>query len=174
MEGLYIVVERPYVQEFLDYIFQHFNVSVWTAATKDYASSIIKNVILTKPERKLDFVFFSYHCGVSSRLKKNSKALKLLRENFNLFHYNLNNTFIIDDLDEIYEFQPFNCIPIPEFIFENEASEKDDFLLKLKNEFEIEFSKSGNLQAHIKNINSKLNIPQSESRNSKKKRKRQG
>src|SRR3990167_1255303 len=55
MEGLYIVVERPYVQEFLDYIFQHFNVSVWTAATKDYASSIIKNVILTKPERKLDF-----------------------------------------------------------------------------------------------------------------------
>ena len=37
----YVVFERPYLQSFLDYIFDKFNVYVWTAASKDYALYII-------------------------------------------------------------------------------------------------------------------------------------
>ena len=70
MDGEYTIFERPYLQEFLDYLFDkknNFNVSVWTAASKDYALFIIGNIILKKdkPERKLDFIFFSYHCSWS-------------------------------------------------------------------------------------------------------------
>ena len=46
MDGYYIVFERPHLSEFLDYIFENFNVSVWTAASKDYALFIIEHIIL--------------------------------------------------------------------------------------------------------------------------------
>mgnify|MGYP003334631673 FL=1 len=59
LDDLYIVFARPHLDGFLDYLFDNFNVSVWTAASKSYALFIIENFILTKPERKLDFVFFS-------------------------------------------------------------------------------------------------------------------
>ena len=40
-DGHYKVFERPGLQEFLDYLFANFNVSVWTAASKSYALFII-------------------------------------------------------------------------------------------------------------------------------------
>ena len=46
MDDYYIIFERPNIQVFLDFIFKNFNVSIWTAATKDYALFIIENVIL--------------------------------------------------------------------------------------------------------------------------------
>ena len=49
MDGYYLVSERPYLQEFLDYLFKNHNVSVWTAASHDYANFIIANIILIKP-----------------------------------------------------------------------------------------------------------------------------
>ena len=41
----YIVFERPGLQKFLNWIFKHFNVSVWSAATPDYVEFIAKNII---------------------------------------------------------------------------------------------------------------------------------
>ena len=61
MEGFYKIYSRPYLQEFLDYAFSNFNVIIWTAATKDYALFIIEKIIINnKPDRKLDFILFSY------------------------------------------------------------------------------------------------------------------
>ena len=68
MDGYYIIFERPFLQDFLDYVFDNFNVSIWTAASKDYALYIIKNVILNKPNRKFNCIFFSYHCNISKKL----------------------------------------------------------------------------------------------------------
>ena len=45
MDGYYIVFERPGLQEFLDYLFANYIVSVWTAATKDYA--ILEDSLIT-------------------------------------------------------------------------------------------------------------------------------
>ena len=44
MDNYYIVFERPGLQKFLDFLFANFSVSVWTAASKDYAAFIIKNI----------------------------------------------------------------------------------------------------------------------------------
>ena len=44
MDGYYIVYERPGLQKFLDYLFENFNVSIWTAASKDYALFIIEKI----------------------------------------------------------------------------------------------------------------------------------
>ena len=44
MDGYYVVFERPGLQSFLTYLFDNFNVSIWTAASKRY--SLLKNLLL--------------------------------------------------------------------------------------------------------------------------------
>lgn len=66
---LYIVFERPHLQEFLDFLFSNFKVSVWSAATKDYVLFVINNIIYRDhPERKLEWIFFDEHCSTSKKL----------------------------------------------------------------------------------------------------------
>ena len=136
MDGYYVVFERPGVQEFLDYLFENYNVSVWTAATKNYALFVIKNVILNKPERHLDYIFFYYHCAVSRRIYDCDKKLDLLWEWFKLEGYNKDNTIIIDDNDDVISSNPKNSIQIEKFDVKNENSEKDKEFDKIIEEIE--------------------------------------
>jgi len=136
MDGEYTIFERPYLQEFLDYLFDkknNFNVSVWTAASKDYALFIIDNIILKKdkPERKLDFIFFSYHCSWSKHKKSGTKDLSMLWDIYKIRGYSGDNTFIIDDYDEVKSTQPDNCIEIEPFEFHEKGSYNDDYLMKV-------------------------------------------
>lgn len=132
MDGYYVVFERPGLQQFLSYLFDNFNVSIWTAASKDYALFVIEKVILAgNKNRKIDFIFFSYHCDVSEKLKKGTKDLSLLWDTFKLAGYSKENTVILDDYDEVFKTQPGNCIIAVPFEFQKEGSNKDDFLQKL-------------------------------------------
>jgi TFIIF-interacting CTD phosphatase-like protein len=130
MEDYYIVFERPGLQDFLDYIFENFEVSVWTAASREYGLFIIQNIILTKPERKLYYYFFSYHCDWSKKNKRGHKGLSLLWDDIQLPGFTPENTIIIDDLPEIKEIQPCNAIHIKAFEFKDKSSHKDKELYK--------------------------------------------
>lgn len=133
MDDYYIIFERPGLQEFLDYLFKNFNVSVWTAASKDYALFIIDKIIIgNHKDRKLDWIFFSYHCKISEKKTDHSKSLSLLGNLYNFSDYNMNNTVILDDNDEVYFSQPQNCIISPPFEFKEENSHNDDFLKELQ------------------------------------------
>jgi len=146
MDGCYDVYSRPHLQEFLDYLFKNFNVSIWTAASKDYALFIIDKIILAgNPDRKLDFIFFSYHCDLSKKIKKGIKDLSILWDVYNIPGYNENNTLIIDDNSDVKK--TGYCIQVPEFVFTNKGSEKDKCLLKLKRKLN-KFKKSP-LGTHI-------------------------
>lgn len=132
MDGYYLVFERPGLQTFLDYIFANFNVSVWTAASKDYALFIIEKIILAgRNERSLDWIFFSYHCDLSKRRKGHTKDLSMLWDVYNIPGYTKNNTVILDDYGEVYKTQPNNCIVALPFEFTDEGSETDTFLADL-------------------------------------------
>lgn len=132
MENYFIVFERPNVQEFLDFIFKEFTVSVWTAASKDYALFVINKVILENhPERKLNYIFYSYHCDISYNKTKNTKCLKMLWDEYKLTEFKPNNTIIIDDYSEVYKTNPKNCKQIYEFNYFDENSEKDSHLLNV-------------------------------------------
>lgn len=124
MDNYYAVFERPYLQHFLDFIFENFNVSVWTAASQSYALFIIDKIIRKKKSRQVNFVLFSYHCKWSRELSKRSpKSLKLCWDLFKLPGHTKENTIIIDDLDLVYKHQPQNCIPV----FPFEATEKNSY-----------------------------------------------
>jgi TFIIF-interacting CTD phosphatase-like protein len=133
MSDYYIVFSRPHLQEFLDYAFANFNVTIWTAATKDYALFIIEKIIINnKPERKLDFLFFSYHCDLCKKQKKGTKNLDILWDVHKLPGYTKKNTVILDDYKEdVHKIQPNNCIIAPPFEFFDKNSEKDTFLTEL-------------------------------------------
>ena len=129
MDDYYIIYSRPHLQEFLDHVFKNFNVTVWTAASKDYALFIINKIILSKPERKLDFIFFEYHCQLSKKMKKHSKELCMLWDVYKLPGYSPQNTVIIDDYkQDVHKCQPNNCIIAKPFEFKKEGSENDTFL----------------------------------------------
>lgn len=131
MDGYYKVFERPGLQDFLDYLFKHFNVSVWTAASKSYALFIInKFILLNHPERKLDYILFSHHCKISNKKCNTHKALSLLKDEFNMTHYDFKNTFIIDDHPSVKKRQPANCIQIEYFDFTRRKSYQDEELKK--------------------------------------------
>ena len=134
MENYYDIYERPHLQEFLDYLFKNFNVSVWTAASKDYAMFIVNKIIVpaNKPGRKLQHVFFSYHCDLSKKKSGSSKLLKNLSDHFILKQYSTNNTIIIDDYyEDVYKCQESNCIIAQPFEFTKKDSENDTFLKDL-------------------------------------------
>lgn len=134
MQDYYIIFSRPHLQKFLTFLFKNFNVSIWTAASKDYALFIIEKIILRgKKNRNIDFIFFSYHCNISKKLKKkNSKDLSILWDTFKMENYNKNNTLILDDYKEdVYNCQKENCILAQLFEYTSNESDKDDFLLKL-------------------------------------------
>lgn len=132
MEEYYIIFERPYLQSFLTFLFKNFNVSVWSAASKDYVLFIVKEIILKNhPERNLDYIFFSYHCNWSKNKMKGIKKLDMIWDIFKIKGFDESNTFIIDDLPEVQKIQPCNCLSIKEFEFDEEGSENDEELKKL-------------------------------------------
>lgn len=120
----YKIFERPGLQEFLDFLFDHFNVSVWTAASKSYALFIIDYFVLAnRPERKLDYVFFSHHCRLSKRKLSTQKNLTMLSE-FGV-EYDMSKTYIIDDHPEVYRTQPKKCIHVEAFEALSRSSDTD-------------------------------------------------
>jgi TFIIF-interacting CTD phosphatase-like protein len=126
MESEYKVFERPGLQPFLDYLFQNFNVSVWTAASKSYCLFIVdKYLVKDHPERRLDYTLFSRHCRRSKKITSYQKSLSILAPNFGLKNYDMDSTWIIDDNPEVYNAQPTNCIKIKAFHFTSRGSSRD-------------------------------------------------
>jgi TFIIF-interacting CTD phosphatase-like protein len=133
MDKDYIIFERPNLQEFLDYLFKNFKVSIWTAASKSYALFIIDKIILgNNPDRKLEYIFFDYHCGISKKNSDSSKKLDMLWDYFEIKGMNEDNTIIFDDNMDVYNSQPENCLIAKPFEFEDEDSDKDNFLEVIK------------------------------------------
>jgi TFIIF-interacting CTD phosphatase-like protein len=145
MEGFYKVFERPGLQKFLDFLFENFNVSVWTAASKSYALFIVDKFILEgHPERQLNYTLFSYHCKRSKRLRDSQKSLDILKNEFKLLNFDMDKTYIIDDHPEVYSTQPNNCISIKPFEFTERKSYDDR---------ELEHSIQPILEALLQNTN---------------------
>ena len=159
MDGYYIVFERPGLQPFLDWLFQNYTVAVWTAASKDYALFIVDKILLKKQQRKLDFIFFSYHCDISSNKKKGSKDLTTLVDIFKLPGYSLKNTVILDDYNEVHKTQPGNCIIAHPFEYTSKTSDQDNFLNTLQPHLSTlrdVITRGESLQDATKELNNKM------------------
>lgn len=153
MMNLYHIIERPGLQSFLDYIFENYNVSVWTAASKEYATYVIEHIILqNKKERELKWVLFSYHCELSNSLTSCDKDISLLWRTFNIDLFNSSNTVMIDDNDDIWKHQPNRVIHIPGFWPERDTFTDNKLLLNISYLEKIKKNPS-KLEHYVKKIN---------------------
>jgi TFIIF-interacting CTD phosphatase-like protein len=126
MDDEYIVFARPHLQDFLSWLFANFNVSVWTAASKLYATFIIDNFILAgHKNRKLDFILFSHHCKKSLKMHNHQKKLSMMCVSTS---YDVNNTYIIDDHKDVHSAQPDKCFKIKQF----DVTKSQDLDIELK------------------------------------------
>jgi hypothetical protein len=139
--SLYRIYARPYLKEFLDFLFKNFNVSVFTAADKDYAQFVINNFILTKERKdkgyKLDFIFYRYHFNLSVTMYNKAKNLEMLWNYYKFYCFFPCNTLIVDDLEDVIKSNPNNSIQAKYFSIYNRGNINfdalnDDDLLRVK------------------------------------------
>ena len=60
LDGMYRTMRRPHLEDFLNYAFGNFNVAVWTAASADYASEVLKNIGINDSD--LTFFYSEKNC----------------------------------------------------------------------------------------------------------------
>jgi hypothetical protein len=136
----YRIYERPGLQPFLDFLFQNFNVNVFTAASKDYALFIVNNFILrNRHDKKINWMFHSYHTTISEAKYNSYKDLRLLWSTIPDI-FTPDNTVIIDDLKQVKKANKQNCINVKAFEVYNEDKNaiipqaiKDDEISKVYN-----------------------------------------
>lgn len=132
---LYRVYQRPYLQEFFDFINDNsdkFRLAVWTAASKSYATSIVEKYYYSKKCRKpLEFVFYDDHVAISEDQFDNHKDLRLVWSVFTRLKADQGNTIIVDDNRIVYEPQPHNAVRAPAFYAREKGASGDDFLATL-------------------------------------------
>jgi len=156
MTGYFYVYERPHLQDFLDYLFKHYKVSIWTAASKDYATFIIDKIILAgKPERKIEYFLFNYHCRLSGQITPNcTKNLSMLWDTWKIPGFSPDNTILMDDyIENTYVHQKYNCIIAMPFNAKDKYAKDDMFLLEVLDTLK---ENNGKVDAHV--INSKPKI----------------
>jgi hypothetical protein len=149
MKDNYIIFERPGLQKFLKWIFKHFNVSIWSAASPVYVEFIAKNIVERK-NRRLDYVLNANNCEYSQKVYGNShiKQLDLLWDRYDLAGYSKMDTLIIDDLVQVVKGNPDNSLRIKKFIA-RQTSINDQDLDRIKSLL-IKIKKN-----YYKNINKK-------------------
>jgi hypothetical protein len=131
-----LICARPNLFEFLEWLFDNCNVSVFTYADKDYALFIIENFILRdkrgeKLNRKLDFIFYRYHVRMGIKeFGGGLKDLRLIWDTFNMYGFDCSNTIIIDDSPDVKMTNPYNALLI--YRFEAYRGFNDDHLIKVK------------------------------------------
>lgn len=149
------VVFRPFLREFLRYLFDNFNVAVWSLGEKEYVNKIVDAVILRDdPNRKLEFIFSR---DQSEILEKKGYSTKDLRYIWILYSQNMDkkiirniygefkglrkwkfteglftpqNTLIIDDTTTCCNTTKRNHIHIPEFTATDELALMDNHLIQ--------------------------------------------
>lgn len=135
----YYVKKRPFVDEFLIEISNHFELAVWTAATRDYGEYIVKE-LFEKNNLKLEFFYSREKCVQKeySRSMYDYYAQKYYIKDLNKIKkiFDLNKVLMLDDLHISLERNYGNLVKVNPFKGENTDTHLisvKEFLLSIKN-----------------------------------------
>ena len=136
-EYWYMTKKRPYLNEFLEFAFENFDIGIWTASSEDYATIILENIGIDKS--KLKFFYTRENCGIRLDYEKGTyygiKDLKKLKKKGWAKQYTskigqvreLSRVLIVDDIEETSINNKSNLILMTPFYF----NENDTELLNL-------------------------------------------
>jgi hypothetical protein len=134
-----MMIERPFLKQFLRYLFENFKVMVWSSAKPDNVKSLVSQALDNDLRSQLVAQWARDSFGLSpTNYQQNVqvyKNLKLVwsRNQIQSFHPNYetggrfgqHNTILIDDSSIKASAQPFNLLEIPEFSATPEQMEGD-------------------------------------------------
>ena len=121
---------RPYCEDFLEYLFENFNVGIWTHANISWCDTVLTHILTTKQKEEVCFVYTSENgCP---RTEGDIKCLDKIYSKKSYKHYfNTQNTLIIEDTFYNVIENKHNAIIIPKY----KGGNNDECLLKLMNHF---------------------------------------
>ena len=119
-KGYYYLYERPYLKDFLESVFEHYALAIWSASKADYVRWIIQSTVLK--DYTFEFIRTRKHCKYAAGKYGSPEYLKDLQA--------LNQTYeqviMLDDTPKMV--QPIECcIKVPEF----KGATHDSFLKSL-------------------------------------------
>jgi RNA polymerase II subunit A small phosphatase-like protein len=133
----YMTKKRPFLDEFIKFAFENFDVGVWTASTEDYATIILENIGIDK--NKLKCFYTRENCGMRLDYESNSyygvkNLQKLKKRAWSKTYTNkvgqmreLDRILIVDDIAATAVNNRSNLVLIKPFYF----NDNDVELLKL-------------------------------------------
>lgn len=108
---------RPHYEQFLDFIFKHFTVMVWSSARQQSVQMMCK--IFKQP---LELVWNRNHFELDeNQFYGKTETIKDLNKVWHYFsnQYDAKNTIILDDTDSKLVYQPYNLIHVKTFDFKD-------------------------------------------------------
>ena len=122
----YFVYKRPFVEQFLNQVFEWYDVAVWTSAGSGYASAIVDLLFATPTQLK--FVWSDERCTKRYHPERQEyywvKDLKKVRR----LGYSLENIVVVDDTSEKLERNYGNHLRVQEFVGSRDDAELRDVL----------------------------------------------
>jgi TFIIF-interacting CTD phosphatase-like protein len=115
------VYARPYLKEFIEFLSTNYNISIWTAATHEYAIEVVKHFIepYMVQKQKVDLFFYRYQTEIAFEKFGGWKDLRYIFDLYKPLGVNRNNTIIIDDNHVVMKTNgPNNCINIRPWMLE--------------------------------------------------------
>jgi len=111
--GQYFVYKRPFLEPFLEFCFERFEVAIWTTATKLYAEEILRKIV--KNHQKLKFLWTRERCtyffDAEARDHYFVKRMSKLRR----LKYKLESIIVIDDSPNVWQSSYGNLVRINRF-----------------------------------------------------------
>jgi len=131
------LVCRPELDSFLDYIFTHFSVMVWTSAQPENAQRMVNTIFTKEQEKKLLTVWARDTLQLTpNQYREKTTVYKRLTRiwagEFKLCFpspdqsgpgWDQTNTILIDDSSVKAAGQPYNLIRVPEFVGDTDEEE---------------------------------------------------
>ena len=120
----FMVFLRPHIASFLQYLFDNFNVGIFTAGVESYANDIVHHVILPnlRPDQRdrIQFVLHRKHYEECMAVTGKAKDLSYVENLYPTFDYFY--TMILDDCDYVKDANGARCLQIQPFCVYNSAA----------------------------------------------------
>jgi NLI interacting factor-like phosphatase len=119
---------RPYIRDFTDFIFENFEVMIWSSAMPRNVRSMVSAALTPEQRSSMLAVWGRDKLGLSSRdYHRRVPTCKDLSRVFSQIpgNWDARNVILIDDSLEKAKLQPHNLVLVPEF-----RNQKDDDVLK--------------------------------------------
>ena len=134
--GPYFVYKRPFLDDFLKFCFENFEVAVWTSSTRNYAAEVIENIF--DYDHPISFFWARERCTISFNAEERvdfyeKKMLKIKQRG-----YDLRSVIVIDDSPEKWRSSYGNLVRVKPFFGEIDDDELKHLIIYLERLKKIE------------------------------------